>query len=254
MKFLRLPECDEINDLDSPDATIIHSKIIKKKVFLKNLYIDFYRQIENSVTYNTDKIIVEIGSGGGFIKEIMPNIVTSDVMELPGIDKVFSAVKMPFKENSIDAFVMINVLHHISDPKSFFQEASRCLKNKGKILMIEPANTLMARFIYKYFHHEHFDVKSGWGFEETGPLSNANGAIPWIIFDRDRKQFDQDFPDLKIVKKYNHTPFRYLLSGGFSIVQLVPSFTYPLIKLIEYVLNPFNDLLGMFQTIEIEKV
>jgi len=31
------------------------------------------------------------------------------------------------------------------------------------------------------------------------------------------------------------------------------SFMYPIIKAIEYILSPLNNLLGMFQTIELEK-
>jgi len=34
----------------------------------------------------------------------------------------------------------------------------------------------------------------------------------------------------------------------------VPSFTYPAVKAIEFILTPANSLLGMFQTIELKKV
>jgi hypothetical protein len=39
-----------------------------------------------------------------------------------------------------------------------------------------------------------------------------------------------------------------------TLRQLVPSFSYPAVKAIEYTLSPINDLLGMFQTIKLEKV
>ncbi len=45
-----------------------------------------------------------------------------------------------------------------------------------------------------------------------------------------------------------------VLSGGLTLCQLVPSFSYTLIKAIEYTLSPLNDWLGMFQTIELEKI
>jgi hypothetical protein len=119
--------------------------------------------------------------------------------------------------------------------------------------MIEPANTLWARFIYKNFHHELFDPQADWGLKETGPVSLGNGAMPWIIFSRDRGIFENQFPELRIVRMRNHTPLRYLLSGGLTLRQLVPSFTYPLIKGIEFLLSVINNLVGMFQTIELEK-
>jgi SAM-dependent methyltransferase len=172
---------------------------------------------------------------------------------LPNLDKVFSALDMPFEETSVDAFFMFDVLHHVIDPEAFFKEALRCLKPSGKIVMIEPANTLWARFIYRNFHHELFDPQAQWHLEEVGPLSHGNGAMPWIIFSRDRRIFEKEFPELRIIRIRNHTPLRYLISGGLSLRQLLPSFTYPFIKAIEYILSPINNFLGMFQTIELEK-
>ncbi len=254
IQWLKLPETSRINNLDDPAVTLLHAKIIQKKPFLKKLYIDFYEQFLTAVPEPEMKLLVELGSGGGFIKEVIPNVATSDVLELPGVDNVFSVLNMPFEEKSIDAFFMVDVLHHITDPRAFFREALRILKPAGKIVMIEPANTLWARFIYRNFHHERFDTKAKWEMEDTGPLSNGNGAIPWIIFSRDRDVFESEFPSLRVVAIRNHTPLRYLLSGGLTLRQLLPSFTYPAVKAVEYLLSPMNNLLGMFQTIELQKV
>ncbi|MHC4475876.1 MAG: class I SAM-dependent methyltransferase [Planctomycetota bacterium] len=251
---LRLPETRCIRDLDDPATTLLHAQIVQKKPFLRRLYIDFYRKFTKAVPDSENKVLVELGSGGGFIKEVIANVTTSDILELPNVDKVFSAEDMPFEEGSVDAFLMFDVLHHIGEPRVFFREALRCLKSAGKIVMIEPANTLWARFIFKNFHHERFDSQAQWALEEAGPLSQANIATPWIIFSRDRAVFEAEFPSLKIVSIRNHTPWRYLLSGGLSFRQFLPSFTYPFIKAVEYVLSPANNWLGMFQTIELEKV
>jgi len=254
IQWLKLPQTRRIKNLDDPAVTLLHAEIIQKKTFLKKLYIDFYKLFLTAVPQPETKMLVELGSGGGFIKEIIPNVTTSDVLELPSVDKVFSVLNMPFDEKSVDAFFMIDVLHHITDPRAFFREALRTLKPDGKIVMIEPANTFWARFIYRNFHHESFDTESKWEMDNTGPLSNGNGAIPWIIFSRDRDVFESEFPSLKVVSIRNHTPMRYLLSGGLTLRQLLPSFTYPAVKAVEYVLSPVNNLLGMFQTIELQKV
>ncbi|MFZ2145764.1 MAG: class I SAM-dependent methyltransferase [Sedimentisphaerales bacterium] len=281
IEWLKLPETMGIENLDDAATTLLHAEIIQKKPFLKKLYIDFYKQFKKAVSDSENKVLVELGSGGGFIKEIIGNIITSDVLELPNVDKIFSALDMPFEQASVDAFFMFNVLHHITEPKAFFKEALRCLKIGGKVVMIEPANTLWSRFIYKKFHHEAFDTqapewccrgqaKREFGpcpsrlgqaetgkagtLQESGPLSGENGALAWIIFWRDRKIFEREFPSLRIVSMRNHTPLRYVLSGGLILRQLVPSFSYPAVKAIEYTLSPINDLLGMFQTIELEKI
>jgi SAM-dependent methyltransferase len=220
--WLKLPEISSIKDLDDPAATLLHAGIVKKKPFLKKLYIDFYTQFRNAVPEPETKLLVELGSGGGFIKEVVDNVITSDILELPNVDKVFSALDMPFEDTSVDAFFMFDVLHHITAPSAFFKEAIRCLKASGKIVMIEPANTLWSRFIYKNFHHELFDPEAQWGLKGSGPVSNGNGAMPWIIFSRDRQIFEREFPQLRIAGMRNHTPLRYLLSGGLTLRQLVP--------------------------------
>jgi len=257
MKFsdwLKCPRSRFIEGLDDREVTITHAQILQEKPLLKKLYTDFYKILKAAIPDSEKKIIVELGSGGGFIKEIIPNAITSDVLNLPNVDKVFSACRMPFADASVDAFVMFDVLHHIPQPREFFKEAQRCLKTGGKIVMIEPANTLWGRFIYKNFHHEGFDTNAGWNLGQGGPLWQGNGAIPWIIFVRDRKIFESEFPALKVVRIHCHTPLRYLLSGGFTLRQLAPSCAYSFIKAFEIVLSPLNCMIGMFQTIELDKV
>ena len=254
LEWLKLPETKNIKDLDDPTTTLLHADIVRKKAFLEKLYIDFYNQFKNAVPDYRSKVLVELGSGGGFIKEVIKNTITSDVLSLPNVDKVFSACDMPFEKDAIDAFFIFDVLHHISEPRGFFAEAVRCLKPGGKIVMIEPANTVWARFIYKNFHHESFDPNGKWQIEKTGPLSQANGAIPWIIFSRDREIFQKEFPSLKIIAMRTHSPFTYLLSGGLTLRQLLPSFAYQFVKMVECILSPANKYIGMFQTIELQKI
>lgn len=249
---LKRPGCQR--SLDDPATTLEHARLIRQKPFLRNIYMDFYNQCKEGIaSIKTPRTVVELGSGGGFIKEVIPDVITSDIQNIPTVEKHFSVLAMPFEEKSVDAFLMINVLHHIPDPAAFLREMDRRLKPGGRVVMIEPATTWWSSFIYTNFHHESFDPNGTWGFKPGGPLSAANGALPWIIFYRDRKKFEQQFPSLKITALRPHTPFRYILSGGVSMPQLLPSFLYPVVVWIEKLLLPFNNKLGMFYTIEIKK-
>ncbi len=238
---------------DTKQALLEHRKKIRQKKFLYKIYVDFYRSFQEADIPQGP--IVEIGSGAGFIKDIMPNVITSDVIKGPDIDKVFYASKMPFKKNSVAAFIMIDVLHHIKDSEEALNEMLRCLKNNGKIIMIEPYNSLFGRFIYKNFHPErkNFDTKAGWKIGGDRRMSDSNPALPWIIFERDRAIFEKKFPDLKIKRLFPHTPFKYLISGGLSNIQFLPTFLYPLVSKIEAKITPLNKYLGMFITIELQK-
>ncbi len=252
---LRLPEFTGIADLDDPNNIHLIRNIIHRKPFLKRIYQSFYQDMLGRCI-NTPPLgdFIEMGSGAGFIKKLAPHVITSDVLPYDGVDLVFSALDIPLQKSSVSAFLMIDVLHHVKDSVRFFEEMQRCLKTGGKIIMVEPANTPWSTFIYTRFHHEPFEPSGEWGFEEGGPLTGANMAIPWIIFFRDMNLFTRRFPQLKVCSIQIHTPFRYLLSGGLSLKQLLPSFFYPVTCLIEWLLSPFNRHIGMFMTIELEKI
>jgi SAM-dependent methyltransferase len=240
-------------DLDDPRATLAHRDIILQKPFLKKLYTDWYRVFASRARATGKGRHLEIGSGGGFLKDVFPEVITSDILDLPNVDQVFSAEQLPFADQELNSIVMLNVFHHIPRPHLFLKEAQRCLAPGGKIIMTEPANSALGRFIYKRFHHEPFDELGGLEIEPGNPLSNSNQALPYIYFEREARRFAKEYPLLKISTIRYHTPFLYVISGGVSRSALLPLFTYPLIRGLEYLLQPFSRQLGLFCTIEIEK-
>ena len=241
--------------LDDPLTTVQRQSLIQKKPFLKKLYYDWYAFLTNQLDSIPKGILLELGSGGGFLKEIVPAILTSDIIHLSHNDMVVDAEVMPFENNTLSVIFMIDVLHHIPNCRNFFSEADRTLKVGGKIIMSEPANTPFSRFFYKYLHHEPFKTKAGWEIEQaTGPLSGANGAIPWIVFVRDSEEFAATYPNLKVNKIKLHTPFRYILSGGMTRMSLAPEWCFDFFTALENRLSSIHPLIAMFQYIEIEKI
>jgi SAM-dependent methyltransferase len=241
-------------DLDDPKATLAHRDIILQKPFLKKLYHDWYKVFITKTSHIKNGKHLEIGSGGGFYKEINPLVITSDILNLPNVDKVFSAEALPFKENELASIVMLNVFHHIPKPHLFLKEAQRTLVKGGKIIMIEPANSNLGRFIYKRFHHEPFDENGSREIDPGNPLSNSNQALPHIYFERDLELFKKDFPQLKINSIQYHSPFSYIISGGVSRSAMLPFIMYPVVKTAEFILSPLSKQLGLFCTLEIERV
>lgn len=242
-------------DIDDPQTTVRRRELIKNKKVLRTIYERWYADITDGFKSVPEGIKIEIGSGGGFLKDIYPEIVTSDLLPLPFIDQVFSAEQFPYENQSVSGICMVNVLHHIPQCRLFFKEAERCLMPGGKVMMVEPATTLWSKFIFKNFHHEPFEPKAtSWEIDSTGPLSGANGALPWILFFRDRTAFEAAFPNLRIKSIRLHTPFTYLLSGGVSRRAFLPDALFPLLYLTERFLSPLSGLTGMFMTIEIERI
>ncbi len=242
-------------DLDSADASVEHSEMIRTKPFLHKIYNDNYLFFKNALEGAPAGKVIELGSGGGFIKQVIPEAITSDVVELPNVDTVISATQLPFEAGSLRAILMVNVFHHIQDVEQFLREATRCLKPGGVIAMVEPANTPFSRFIYSNFHHEPFEPQQqGWALPPGGRMSVANDALPWIVFQRDRQEFERKFTQLKLESYQNFMPFRYILSGGVSKPQLLPSMAYPVVLGLEKLIAPLNGLLGMFCKIAVRRV
>ncbi len=252
LSWLQLPEMEQY-DLDDPRLTEQRKQIITGKPFLKKIYIDWYNEIKSRLKNIPAGKIVEIGSGAGFFKEIMPSVITSDIMPLSSTDITFSAEEMPFADGELSGITMVDVLHHIPHARLFFKEAVRTLKPGGKIVMIEPSNSTWGRFIFSNFHHEPWNPQGDWELPSSGPLSGANGALPWIIFVRDRKQFEQEFPELKITHMRQHTPLRYLISGGVSLKAMVPAWSSGFFSFAEKLTSPFSSTFAMFQTIEVTR-
>lgn len=239
--------------LDSPERTLLHKEIIRRKVFLRKLYSEWYTSMEAELPGLPEGKLLELGSGGGFFKHFIPDVICSDILDLPGNDMTFSALEMPFEDNSLSGIFMIDTFHHIPDSGKFLEEADRVLKNGGLLMMIEPANSRWGRFIYRNFHHEPFDPAGEWTIPSTGPMSGANGALPWIVFERDLEQFSSAYPSLEIETLKYHTPFRYLLSGGVSFRQLLPGFSYGCVRMLDRAASALSDQLSMFVTIRLRK-
>ena len=95
----------------------------------------------------------------------------------------------------------------------------------GGIIMIEPYYGPLARFLFKRLHSsEGYETNvPTWESEANmGAMSNANQALSYVVFAKDREIFEQEFPELELLVDRPHTHLRYLLSGGVNFRQLVP--------------------------------
>jgi SAM-dependent methyltransferase len=240
-------------DLDDPLTSSIRRQVITENKFLFQVYLEWYQYLKES-TNGTGGDLVELGSGGGFLSDFIPGLITSEVFYFPGSNITLDGQYLPFAAESLQAIFMTNVLHHIPDNHLFFSEAARCTKKGGCIAMIEPWNTPWSKFVYNVLHHEPFEPNvAEWRLPSKGPLTTANDALPWIIFGRDRAQFESEFPEWSIKKIQLLMPFRYLVSGGVSLRQLMPEWSYPLWKGLETLFSPANHLLSMFAFIQLER-
>ncbi len=241
-------------DLDDPRTTELRRRIIRENKFLQRIYHEWYRGVARALPTDTEGAVLELGAGAGFLHEFIPDLIASEIFECSDLDVVLDGLALPFADSSLRAIVMTDVMHHLPRPRQFFTEAARCVGDGGRIVMIEPWVTAWSRLIYSRLHHEPFQPKATiWEFPERGPLSGANGALPWIIFQRDRAQFESEFPMWCIESVRPLMPFRYLVSGGVSLRSFMPVSSFGFWRWLENGLTPWMGHLAMFAQIVLKR-
>jgi len=233
---------------------IERKQIWKSKKILKRLYNHWYRKIGSVLRPGS---ILEIGGGSGNLKEFFPHAISSDALFTPWADAVIDAHYLPFKNAVLDNIVLFDVLHHLNDPAHFFCEAQKVLKQKGRIVLIEPYVSLASFFIYRFLHSEGLvwninPFKKGC-LDKNKNHFHGNQAIPTLIFDKYKHWFVKDFPGLKIIKKERTDFIIYPLSGGFHNPTLCPLFLYSPLEYLERILHPLNRLLAFRLLVVLEK-
>ena len=240
--------------IDDPRTTERRRAVIQGNSFLRHIYDEWYSSIAARIPSGSGAV-VEFGSGAGFLNDYVPDLIASEVFICPGISIVLDARGLPFAPASLKAIAMVDVLHHIPDADSFLLEAERCLQPGGALVMIEPWVSSWSRLIYTNLHHEPFDPEAtDWTFPASGPLSGANGALPWIIFRRDCRSFEDRFPSLRIQEIRPFMPFRYLVSGGVSMRQLMPAATFGAWRRLESWFDSSSEHWAMFALIHVTRV
>jgi len=238
----------------SPEFFARQKALIHQRPLLKHAYDDWYRRLlADAATVKTPGVLLELGSGGSYLKSLEPAIITSDVVDHVA-DRVIDARQLPFADNSVRALFLTHVFHHIPDVEVFFKEAERVLVPGGVISMIEVAHTPFARFFFKNFHHEPYrDDCPEWAFAQNDSMMDSNQALSWMVLVRDRAKFEKRHPALKIEAFALLPWFGYLASGGVTMRYLIPHFLNGVFAGIEWLLKPVAPIFALHWHIRIRK-
>lgn len=234
-----------------------HKEIWDKKKILRVIYTEWYQKILLDL-YQEKGETVELGAGSGNFKNFKPDVISSDIEPCDWLDLSFDAHKMPFKDSSVANIVMVDVLHHLFNPRLFLKEAHRVLQKKGRIIIIEPFPSLFSLLVYRKFHPEPFLFKVDYfqkkGLEGKDPW-DSNQAIAYLLFFKNKKKFQKIFGDkLRIAKRERMSCILYPVSGGFENKALIPDSWIPFFKFLEFILIPLRSLLAFRCYVIIEKI
>lgn len=196
----------------------------------RELYRDQFEGIPDLVTLS----VLEVGSGTSPLKQFLPNVVTSDVLDLDYLDLVFDCHEIDkfdgIMDDSLDVITLTNVLHHLKRPIEFLNRAANKLKRGGKVIATEPFFSILSTPIFKYLHHEPVDF----GISEPelksvrGPLASANIALPWLIFFRRRDwagKVSENYDVANCSVRF-FSALSYMATGGISHKVPIPTWLY----------------------------
>ena len=206
--------------------------------------------------------ILEIGSGTSPLKQFLPNVVTSDVLDLEYLDLMFDCHDIDkldaIKNESLDVITLTNVLHHLKSPIAFLNRAAGKLKSGGKVIATEPFFSALSTPIFKYLHHEPVElhISEPELKHVQGPLASANIALPWMIFLRQQEWLQQlnDNFDLAVLSIRPFSAVSYMATGGFSHRLPIPRFLYRILFRVDLAVSRrFASLCASFFTVTLTR-
>lgn len=242
------------NDMD--ERLVEHQRIWAEKPTLRTIYMDYHRRLEASCPPGP---LLDIGGGSAHFKNYRADVTSLDILPFPGIDVVADAHDMPFEDGRFSGIVMLDVLHHLQRPITFLQEAARVLKPGGRLAMIEPGMSVIAKQFYDRFHQEPVVMSAdpfAEGKQSGDDPFDSNQAIPTLMFasERARARVEATVPSLRVVETRWLGLFAYPLSGGFKSWCLWPALlTKPMITLEDKLLPALGPLLAFRLMVVLER-
>ena len=186
--------------------------------------------------------LLEVGSGSGLLKEFLPQVILSDVVDLPWIDKVADCMNLPFDDSSLAGIIGFDLLHHVAKPHAFLHEAARVLKRGGRVLLMEPYITPVSYYGYK-LHHEKINLRDYHDSSKKDPWE-GNLALANLVFGRDAKTWSVYHPDLEIKRSEIFSFLDFQLAAGFKPYAYVPHPLFKVLVKVDKLLTPFMRWIG----------
>lgn len=230
---------------------------IRANPLLLAIYDDIYRRLSEAVPADRYPRVLELGSGGGFLREVMPRVITSECVPVDRVDRVVDACRIEefFEPASLDAIVAFNVFHHLPNAAGFLKGAQTVLRPGGRIALIEPWFTPVGQWFYRAIHHEPWVADADdWSVRGEGRMEGANSRLPTSVFRDSDPRFAKEFPLLRVTRREPFHKWLYLFSGGLKLNTRVPDFVSRRLVELDRTHRAGDDALGIFAEIIVDRV
>ena len=204
----------------------------QRKPALQRAYRDFHRRLAAHVDTSIAGKIVELGSGIGNIRDVIPNCLRTDLFPNPWIDQVENAYALTFDDGEVSHLILFDVFHHLEFPGTALRECRRVLAPRGRVIIFDPYVSLAGRIVYGPLHHE--PIGDDRAIISTAPASFDPQQHHYYAAQGNttRMFWKGESPDAiegwEVVARERLGAWAYALTGGYSKPQLYPASLYPL--------------------------
>ena len=228
------------------DEILENQRYWQKKPILKEIYHDFHRKIAAQLSNLSEPLVVELGSGIGNIKDIIPACLRTDLFPNPWIGQIENAYKLSFAYGSVSDLILFDVFHHLQYPGTALLEFERVLRPGGRVIIFDPCMSLLGFFVFGLLHNEPvawrdkivWTAPKGWLVEKNEYYA-AQGNATRIFFGNERSSLPERWD---VHHQQRFSAIAYIGSGGYSKPQVYPDMFYPALRLVEKVLDFFPAL------------
>jgi SAM-dependent methyltransferase len=228
-----------------------------RKPLLQEIYRRFYRQIAQRIDPRIPGLVVELGSGMGSIKDVIPQCITTDLFSNPWLDRQENAYRLNFASGTVSHLILFDVWHHLRYPGNALREFHRVLAPGGRLILFEPAASWLGKPIYQIFHHEpvgmgdpiEWDAPAGFSADDAGYYA-AQGSATRLFWWGEAKDRLSGWHLQEILPI---TSFAYFATGGFSGPQVGGRVIFRLANWLDRAANHFSRAFATRLLIVLEK-
>ena len=186
-----------------------------RKPVLREIYRDFHRTLAAYLSEVPGET-VEVGSGIGNIKEVVPGCVRTDIFPNPWIDRREDVYDLTMARSSTSNIILFDVFHHLEFPLDALDQCHRALRDGGRLVIFDHAMSLAGLVFSSLCHHERK------GFLKPYKLRGSRRVDSGYYADHAnadrvlRRRFDELLgTDWKRIALLRFPAIRWALSGGY---------------------------------------
>jgi SAM-dependent methyltransferase len=229
----------------------------RRKPLLQKIYRDFYNEIAGELRRDVPGETVEIGSGIGNLKTVVPEALATDIFPNPWLDRIENAYAMSFSDGSVANLILFDVWHHLEYPGTALAEFRRVLAPEGRLIIFDPAMGMLGRLVYGLFHHEPLGLGKKIRWHAPSDFSPdemtyyaAQGNAQRIFFSGEGAT---ELNDWRIMRRSLFAGIPYVASGGFRGPQLYPERLLPALRALDRMASRIPALFATRLLVTLEK-